>query len=242
MSSLLLNTLYTPLDWYGPPPVDSAKLEAWMTEHNIKLKKIREYMSMGSKSGESTLGVNYPWAPVSAFNRNFEGWQGNFDRQFPELASYFLNTFGILLDDIDGISILPVKPDYTGRFWHQDPDEFGLRINLEYEDISNKLILKKTIKAYTEQEAISARYFQPPAVPPDINQFLKEEIHTCQHSPTGCYYINNIRAAHTIDVVTPGKKCITVIVYHNKTKPVIDRITDLVASSLEKYVDYAITY
>jgi hypothetical protein len=242
MSSLLLNTLYTPLDWYGPPPVDSAKLEAWMTEHNIKLKKIREYMSMGSKSGESTLGVNYPWAPVSAFNRNFEGWQGNFDRQFPELASYFLNTFGILLDDIDGISILPVKPDYTGRFWHQDPDEFGLRINLEYEDISNKLILKKTIKAYTEQEAISARYFQPPAVPPDINQFLKEEIHTCQHSPTGCYYINNIRAAHTIDVVTPGKKCITVIVYHNKTKPVIDKITDLVASSLEKYVDYAITY
>jgi len=237
----LLNTLYTPLDCPPLPNVDIEELKNWITEYNIKLKEIRTFMNQGSKLGEA-VATNYPWAPVNPFNRMFEGWQGKFDEKFPELSNYFASAFGLTHDDINNLLVLPVKDQYVGRFWHQDPDEYGLRLYLEYEDTPNPLLLKKTKEAYTEQAAISPRYFSPGSVVPDINQFLQDEIYTCKHTPTGCFYINNVRAAHTIDVIEPGKKRIAVIIYHNKSQPVLDKINALVERSLEKYSEYAITY
>jgi hypothetical protein len=199
-------------------------------------------MHQGSALGEN-VSNNYPWSPVNPFNRTFGGWQGKFDERFPELADYFTSAYGLTIDDINNFLILPVKENHTGMFWHQDPDEYALRMYLDFEDGAGELILKKTKEAYTEQPAISPRYFPSPELAVDIHNFLHDEIHECKRLKSSqCFYLNNVRAAHTTKIDVPGKSRIAVIIYHNKSTSVLNKINALVERSLEKYSDYAITY
>ena len=113
---------------------------------------------------------------------------------------------------------------------------------LDFEEGAGDLLLKKTKKAYDIQHAISARYF-PAGFAPNIEDFLQDEIRECRRIITKqCFYINNVRAAHTTRITNPGKSRIAVIIYHNKSQPVLDKINALVEHSLENYMDYAITY
>ncbi len=236
----LLNTLYTPLDCPPRPEYDVDALKAWISEYHVKLTKIRTFMRQGSGIGNVTDTI---WTAVNPYYKLFEGWQGSFDKKFPELSSYLTGAFGLAEENISNVLVLPVSSEYTGTFWRQDPDVFGLRIVLDLDETSStKLLLKKTKEAYTEQPAISARFF-PAGDAPDIQQFLQEETYECKlASPAQCYYVNNIRASHATQVTEAGKSHITVIVYHDRSKPVLDKINALVERSLEKYKDYAITY
>lgn len=237
----LLNTLYTPLDCPDRPAYDIGVLKQWIAEQHLRLKEIRTHMHQGNNIGEHVV-KNYPWAPVNPFNRTFGGWQGDFDKKFPELANYFSSAFGLSIDDINNLLVLPVKDDHTGMFWHQDPDENGLRMYLDFEDTVNGLVLKKTKIAYEKQPAISARYF-PAGNAPNIEDYLQDEVYDCRIlKPSQCFYLNNVRAAHSTVINNAGKSRIAVIIYHNKSQLVLDKISELVERSVEKYKDYAITY
>lgn len=238
--STLLNTLYTPLDCPPRPAYDVVALKEWITEYHVKLAEIRSYMKQGAGIGNKTETI---WTPVNPYNKFFLGWQGDFDKKFPELANYFTSAFGLTENDITNILILPINKEYTGKFWRQDPDEYGLRMFLDLdENSSTKMYVKKTIEPYTEQPALSARHF-PEGHAPNIVEFLQQGETECKLvSPSQCYYVNNVRGSHATDVTSLGESHITVIVYHNKSFPVIRKITALVERSLEKYKDYAITY
>jgi hypothetical protein len=237
----LLNTLYTPLDCPDRPEYDVIKLKEWISDQHQKLREIRAHMHQGNNIGEHVV-KNYPWAPVNPFNRTFGGWQGDFDTKFPALANYFSSAFDLTINDINNLLVLPVKEDHSGMFWHQDPDENGLRMYLDFEESDNGLALKKTKLPYEQQPEISARYF-PAGGAPNIEDFLEDEIHTCRLlKPSQCFYLNNVRAAHSTVIHATGKSRIAVIIYHNKTKPVLDKIAKLVERSVTKYSDYAITF
>jgi len=236
----LLNTLYTPLDCPARPEYDVDALKQWINDYYAKLKEIRTFMKQGSGIGNATETI---WTPVNPYNKLFEGWQGRFNERFPELSNYFTEAFGFEISEIKNMLILPINPEYTGTFWRQDPDEFGLRMVLNIdEDASTKLLLKKTKEAYDEQPAISARFF-PDGNAPDMQQFLQPEVHECKIATTSqCYYVNNVRASHATQVTEANKSFITIMVVPDKTPAVLDKINALVERSLQKYSDYAITY
>ena len=151
--------------------------------------------------------------------------------------------FDLKESDLKNILILPINQNYTGTFWRQDRDEFGLRITIQVDqDSPTKMILRKTKEAYTEQPAISARFF-PEGNAPDIQQFLQPAVFECRPaSPLQCYYVNNVRASHATEVIKAGHTHITAIVFPEKTPAIVEKINALVERSLEKYRDYVITY
>lgn len=239
MENPLLNILYTPLDLPEPPPCDPDQIINWIDSNREELEPYKQYAYDNELTSEKSPKIKWPWNMGLAY-LNWEdqgpGWLCNFDKEFPELSSYMHTVFDIPIQELGTIVILPVKHKHTGfGFMHQDPGDFGIRIYLEFEHIGkNKLFLQKTRVPYLKR---------PTYEPPIDLKILQPELIECKTlTNRGCWFINNTRAFHCTYTEIEDSTRIAVIVSGNpKThKNVMNRLTNKIIESAEKYKDYAI--
>jgi len=238
----LQQILYTPLDLPKPPAVNALELINWIKEHKNDLDPIKQYAYENYITSEKNPRIVWPWNMGLVYlnwDENFNpGWIANFDKTFPELSTYFHTVFDIPIEELGSIVILPIKENHLGMgFWHQDPGEYGIRIYLEFEHIGqNKLLLRKTKTPYDTQQ------FFP--LPIDSN-LLQDDIIECKTlSNRYCWFINNTRAFHGTWTQIPNSLRIAVIVSGNpKTNDtIIERLSEKIKQSVEKFKDYAILW
>jgi len=120
-----IDILYTPLLTQPVPSYDYTKLLSWVhTFYNTQNIQNRPDAS------KRLTGDIYPWNIIYAkYNRS---WCFNFDKEFPQLASFFADAYKLSSSEIDAVILLPVKDEHKGLgFWHRDPDKWGLRMYLE---------------------------------------------------------------------------------------------------------------
>ena len=237
----LINILYTPLDCPPQPAVNLTEFKSWITVYWEKIAERREHLKNIGKVGEDKV-PNFPWKLTSAYTSK-DGWAGDFDKQFPELSKYFFEAFDLVPSDVLSILLLPVKDDHQGQgFWHQDHDEYALRMYIDFGDPGGKLLVKKTKLPYNKQPAISPRYY-PKGQAPNIEDYLEEAVLDCKIAdPKQCFFLNNVRSAHATWTSKLGVSRIAVIVYHNGSEQVLSKIEKLVLQSAEKYKDYVLTW
>lgn len=238
---ILLNTLYTPLDCPEVPTnFNLDEIKEWLVESYDKSSGHRAYLRRLGRMGE--IKPRYPWDLTTVYDRHRNGWQNNFDEKFPSLATYFPEAFNLSLNEITSIIALPIRENHKGMgYYHQDGDEYGLRVYIDFNDAEGKLFLRKTIEPYNEQPPFGLRHTG--STENILEKNLVDEVIECKRaSDKQCFFINNVRAGHTTYVSDQHKSRIAVIVYHNKTPEVLSKIADLVQRSVEKYKDYAIKY
>jgi hypothetical protein len=237
----LINVLYTPLDCAPQPEIDLIEFKNWIRIYWEAAGERREHLKKIGKVGEDKV-PNFPWKLTVVYNSH-DGWAGNFEKKFPELTDYFVKAFDLELSDIVTVLLLPVKEDHEGLgFWHQDHDDYGLRMYIDFSDPGGKLLLKKTKLPYDTQPKISPRYFSK-GLAPNIEDFLEDDVRECKIvDPKQCFFLNNIRSAHATWTSKSNVSRIAVIVYHNGSDSVLSKIEKLVLRSVEKYKDYAVTW
>jgi len=231
--------LYTPLDIPEPPNVDPLEIIQWVQDTRTSKNGLNEYLSKNNLTAEQ-IDPQYPWDITPAwFNYTGKGpgWINDFDKLFPEVASYIDTYFGIPPEYRGLVLILPMKDGHSGEgFWHQDNDVFGVRFYLEFEDPDvNQLLLKRTKQLETKRTL---------GYPPKMD-LLQDETLVCKmKSSKQGFYLNNINAAHATLTNDPSKLRIAVIV---SVRPemflkVHEFKKELVLRSAEKYKEYAILW
>ena len=236
----IFDVVYTPLDTPKMPEVDVEKLLKWIDESHPKLSNHNNILNNTNSIAEKKYGDAYPWklTPVY-FNGNFlkTGWLNNFDKIFPDLSVYFYTAFGLTLDDIGGIVLLPTLLSHTGiGFWHQDVDKLGLRMYLEFDDFDNALLVRKTKVKYIEKLDHNDEL---------LGDALQEEILNCKiMNKNQCFFLNNVNAAHTIYTAVAGKKRIAVLFTERNSNQneLLSKIEPLVVNSAKKFSDYSIIW
>lgn len=238
----LHNVCYTPLDVPPKPKFDLEQLKDWLKKNYEPLSKYKNILNSRNEAAEDVVG-EYPWNLTVAYwkflSDDDPGWLGNFDKEFPELAKYLYTSFNLSIEDLGLVIFLPVKSGHTGLgFWHVDPDWFGLRHYLAFENIKeNKLLLKKTKLPH---------FYRPKfEMPIDENLHLQDEVIECKlSSPDQSFFLNNVRSVHTTYTTVADVDRIAVIVMGKKTnsKEFIEKIQPLVVNSAIKYKDYAILW
>lgn len=240
----LLDIVYTPLDCPPMPTIQISAVRDWIkrTHNNEQQMILKNYYN--NKTGEKHYGEKYPWNLTFAKWEMWDhqwGWLNNFDNEFPVLSTYLYEAFGVLNEEIGHVSLLPTKDNFTGiGFWHNDLDNFGLRMYLEFEHLNeNKLLMKKTklpnvkLKDYGFSKEYNYK-----------SDELQDEVLECKMvSSTQCFYINNVRSVHTTYTAKPGNR-IAVFVSPKPScnKIVWEKTEDLVYRSAQKFKDYAIFY
>lgn len=216
--------LYTPLDCPEQPSYSLDELQQWAVDNRDAILQQKEMLSRGAHIGEKTQ-PNYPWDVQVVYSKPNESngeWIGSFDTRFPSLAKYFYEAFGLSLDDLSIVLLLPIKKNHVGLgFWHQDPDMFGLRMYLEYEQQQENTLLIRTLN---DKETIKR------CVPVSNKQ---------------CFFLNNKIAEHTTYTTVPDKTRIAVLIIgkldQQSQEAWKQKITPLVEASATKFLDYAIT-
>jgi hypothetical protein len=235
----LINLLYTPLDLPSPPDYDPQDIINWINENKDKLDPYKKYAYDHSLSNERNEKVTWPWNMGLAFlnwDDKGPGWLCDFDKRFPDLSRYMHEVFGIPIEDLGTVVILPVSHTHQGMgFLHQDPGDFGIRIYLEFEHIGkNKLLMQRTRLPHKHR----------PGFPYPIDQkYLQPEVIECKTlTNKGCWYINNTRAYHGVWTEVENSTRIAVIVSGNKRthNKIMERLTPIIQTSAEKYADYAV--
>lgn len=254
MTQSLLNVLYTPLETPPQPVFDLELLKNWISENYLLQTTdsrkgidyiIKQYLTVDTKKVYEKIVNNYPWdLTVAYFNTGPShcqvGWLGNFDTKFPDLSKFLYERFGIPLDEVGTIILLPIKENHTGLgFWHNDPDWFGHRFYLEYErPEENTLFLKSTKLPYTERFN-----FLSDDTAENHKKYLQDAIHQCRILSTKqSFFLNNVRAVHATNTVIPNLTRIAGFITpkHGRREQFISYSKDLIISSAEKYKDYSI--
>jgi hypothetical protein len=233
-----LDILYTPLDIPPTPPVDVGVLLEWI---KTSKKNQIEKPLQGTQNAESTIPPEiYPW--VITYARINHEWQCDFDKRFPILARFFYEGFGLTEDELARVVILPVKPKFVGRgFWHSDPDEVGLRVYLENQDIPNSLWIKPTTEKHNTRGHIHQRA-ESLVNSVHADKYLQDKTHVAEIvSPTQAFYLNNVRAVHAVNVNDPVAVRIACIVAV-KGDVMTDKIRKLIVDSAAKYPQQAILW
>jgi len=214
------NILYTPLDCPEQPEYSLKDINQWTIDNKLENLNLRITASMEGTSAEKNI-KNYPWDlkfVYRQFTNKDKGWIGEFNIKFPKLASYFYDAFGLELSDIGLIALLPIKSNHEGiGFWHQDVDNYGLRMYLEFEDMEhNKLLIRRL--------------------------GVEESIECKVKSNKQCFFLNNVSAEHTTYTVVPNKIRIAVFIMGRYEDQQIwkEKIASLVESSAKMFSDYAI--
>ena len=231
-----IDILYTPLDCAEQPSFSVSQLKEWITDNFPKQEMFRKYFANNNKTAEGIV-ENYPWNLVLTYHNYTNkgpGWMGEFDSKFPELAKWMITQFGIELDDIGVIVLLPVKDDHVGLgFWHNDVDLAGLRFYLEFENIGeNKLFIKGT------KEPVTVRPSYP--TPIDVDKYLQQKTSECKLlSNKQCFYLNNIRGCHATWTSTVDKTRIAafVVAKEGREQKIMDATNNLIVNSALKFKD-----
>ena len=224
-----LNILYTPLDTPPAPVVDTEKFIQWC-KNNGPDQLINQRRD-ASQIIDSTI---YPWD--IAYAKNLGVWKNNFQTEFSEVAKFFYEVFSIPDRDARDIILLPIKSNYSGiGFWHADPDEHGLRIYLDNEDTEDSLLIRPTKFPYTARPNLFVNEREPSMHVQDI-EYTAKVIH-----PRQTFFINNVRAVHTVKVNKPNSIRIAALICG--LGPLMNMrkgLCDLINRSAEKFSDAAI--
>jgi hypothetical protein len=224
-----LNILYTPLDTPPTPIIDTEKFINWCKNNGPKQSILDRRDASLAKDTEV-----YPWN--IAYAKNVNVWQGNFQKEFPEVAQFFYEAFSIPDKDVRDIILLPIKQSYSGiGFWHSDPDEHGLRIYLQNEDTEDSLLIRPTILPYNSRPNIIVNDREPSLHVQD-KEYSAKIIH-----PRQSFFLNNVRAVHTVKVNKPDSIRIAALVCG--LGPLVSMrqgLCDLINRSAKKYSDAAI--
>lgn len=212
--------LYTPLDCPQQPFYLLDDIKNWANRNIDILCNLKEQLNDEFYLGER-FQPNYPWNVQVVYRKFTEkdlGWVRNFDIEFPELSKYFYEAFGLKLDDLGIVLMLPVKENHTGiGFWHQDPDMFGLRMYLEYEQQKENTLL---IRSLNDKQTIKK------CIPVSNKQ---------------CFFLNNKIAEHTTYTEIPNKTRIAVLIIgkldEQSQQLWKQKITYLVENSAKKFID-----
>jgi hypothetical protein len=230
MTKDILDILYTPIEVPPIPVFDRLKLNEWC------LKNYNRPITRREDGKEITPSYAYPWNIVYA--RNHYSWIDQFNIQFPGLAEYFYSAFCLEEKEINSIVLLPVKHDYTGAtFWHADPDEIGLRLYLENNEIDKDyLLIKPTVTKFHTRNDLGL-------VPTDgIDPKIQNVVHSAKIlKSTQGFYINNVRAVHAVNVEQPNLNRLAVLIISRmnvKYFPV--KAKELIIKSAEQFSDIAI--
>ena len=224
-----LNVLYTPLDTPPIPVIDTEKVIHWC-KNNGHRQEIKN-----RDDGSHVVDCNiYPWN--IAYAKNIGVWKNNFQTEFPEIAKFFYEAFSIPDKDVKNVILLPIKQNYSGiGFWHQDHDEHGLRMYLENEDTVDSLLIRPTNEPYTERPNLVLNTQEPGPFVQDV-EYSAKIIH-----PRQTFFLNNIRAVHTVKVNKPNAIRIAVLIAG--LGPIANMrkgLCDLINRSAEKFDDAAI--
>ena len=224
-----INVLYTPLDTPLAPVIDTEKIIHWCKNngHRQDIKNRDD----GSLVVDSNI---YPWN--IAYARHVGFWKNNFQTEFPDIAKFFYEAFSIPDKDVKNVIILPIKQHYSGiGFWHQDHDEHGLRMYLENEDTFDSLLIRPTKEPYTSRPSLILNTQEPGPFVQDL-EYSAKIIH-----PRQSFFLNNIRAVHTVKVNKPNAIRIAVLI--TGLGPITNMrkgLCDLINRSAEKFNDAAI--
>ena len=232
MTTDILDILYTPVEVPPLPAFDKEKLNKWC------LKNYNQSFQGRQDGKEKASAEIYPWNIVYA--RNTFRWVDNFDNQFPDLAKYFYSAFALKESELSSIVLLPIKNDYTGiTYWHADPDEIGLRLYLENNEIDKDfLLIKPTTERYNTRKELGM-------VPSDgISPNIQNTIHSAKILKSNqAFYINNVRAIHAVNVDSPNLNRLAVLVITNKNAENFPEATkNLILSSVEMFSDLCIKW
>ena len=226
-----IDILYTPLIAPSVPLYDYTKLLSWV--HKFYSNQIIQGRSDAS---ERVPGDIYPWDIIYA--KHTKSWRFNFDKEFPQLASFFGDAYNLASSEIDSIVLLPVKDNHRGLgFWHRDPDKWGLRMYLENTELENSLLIKPTKLPYNLHSEV-------PSMIDNIGpwEFIQDVQYAANiPNPQQVFYLNNVRAIHTVKKNIPESRRLAVIV--STGKPMFEmphHLQDLIVSSAEHYKDSAI--
>ena len=236
----IFDVVYTPLDTPKMPDVDVPALLNWIDNSHSELHKHNKTLINLNLTAEGKLGNRYPWKLTPAYLNSeliSTGWLNNFNIIFPDLSTYFYTAFGLTLEDIGCVMLLPTVPTHTGLgFWHQDIDAIGLRMYLEFDDLNNKLLTRKTKIKHTEKLNHNN---------PLLEDFLETEILDCKIlDKNQCFFLNNVNAAHSIYTNVPGKTRISAFIAEKSSNQnaLISKIEPLVVNSAKKFSDYSIIW
>lgn len=226
-----LDILYTPLDVPVMPTVDMPRLREWM-----KVSAAEQTVSGRLDGKEITDPDVYPWDGVYC-NISYQ-WYNNFDTLFPELTEYFKTVFSVPAKHIYNIYLLPLKEDRIGtHYWHADPDQNGLRLYLENDEVEDFLYVKATKKPYTSK-----------LDSPTINlKWTIDDIQQPTHSArllrsTQAFYLNNFRAVHAVNSHKLKSQRIAVVFALDSHYSAFPELMDLITRSAVTYKDHAILW
>lgn len=238
MSNDILNILYTPLDVPPVPSYNKEDLKKWCVKNSNQKIVNRENEEEWYEKKGIPREDNYPWKIAHA-RENFQ-WIDNFNIHFRELSEYFCSTYLLKEEDVSGIVLAPVKPNYTGAtYWHTDPDEIGLRLYLENNEIDRDfLLIKPTVEKYKRRAEIGY-------IPPDGNSDkIQNVIHSAKIMKIHqAFYINNVRAIHTVNVeVSNSNRFAVLILTKFSAETLKEETKKLILDSAEKFSDYSIKW
>lgn len=236
----IFDVVYTPLDTPPMPEVDVPKLINWIEENHSKLKPQTKVLNDTDLIADEKYGNSYPWkfTPIYLDTELIStGWLGDFNTIFPELSNYFYTAFGLELEDLGCVVLLPTFHTHTGLgFWHQDVDKVGLRMYLEFDDFENKLLVRKT------KTKLNSKLDHND---PSLEDILQSEIIDCNilHK-NQCFFLNNVNAAHNIYTAVPGKIRIAALIAEKGSNQdiILTKIESLVVNSAKKFSDYSIIW
>ena len=189
----ITDILYTPLDIPPLPQFDISDIKAWIAKNQSQEVS-------HEKDASQLLGNRYPWNIVYA--RQDTQWLNGFSQQFPELAKFFYEAFGLDENDLEVVCFLPLRTDFEGiGFWHADPDESGLRLYLENSDAENAdLLIKPTTKKFNSRKELGV-------IPRTgiCDKVQQDVMHTVVPVPgPQANFLNNINAVHAVNTANLG--------------------------------------
>ena len=226
-----LDILYTPID---APPVPKFEIDKFINwcKNNGPVQDIFNRKD-ASKQIDPKL---YPWN--IAYAKAAGRWQSDFCEQFPELADYFSQAFGLNEKDVLEIILLPVKSEFAGLgFWHSDPDENGLRMYLENQDTEDSLLIRPTKEPHTSRPNVVVNR-QGTSSHVQDKEYSAKIISNQQ-----VFFLNNLRAIHAVKTNKPGALRIAVIIGGlGSMQTMKPELKDLIVRSAQKYSDAAIMW
>jgi hypothetical protein len=227
-----LDILYTPLDLPPCPEVDIDRLREWINR-TYPQKELIDSTS-GQIQAHNAKGSSYPWNFTFA---KFFGWQNNFNIEFPEIANYATEIFGIADEELEGLALLPIRDNYIGTgFWHTDPDTLGLRFYIYNESYKTNKILMKTIDPSIPVKEVHGKLFDD-----HDPRLINGQVHVAEViNPRQPFYLNNMKAAHAIQNTVVAERIAVLfgtISDFNKMSnlPLTKKMNDLVVRSAYKY-------
>jgi hypothetical protein len=235
------NILYTPLDCPPVPEFDKEELMKWLDDNAAALHS-NTILAEASGMFPGNRIKNYPWNFKMPY-LGLSGYVAGFDKKFPQLVDYFINAFGLKQSEVIGILLLPIKSTHTGYgFAHQDFDFRALRMYLDFEyPEENKLYLHFTKEPH---DKFTDWFFKAKDNNVSIDTYIQPgKVEARILKPTQCFYLDNVRAQHSVWTGRPGNNRLAVQVmttFSTNTELAEKRIGDLVKRSAEKYADYAV--